>query len=136
MSEFDRQVALLRDKIDNPDKVIRAYSVLKVEGKQIGEDKYWFLTEDDEVVLVDMTEELPPQKAAGIALSELTPDDVGRWVTYRSSGGDKVEPGRIKSWNDSGVFVVYGQAAFWDAWQEYTAAHTRPEDLEFDNANG
>lgn len=137
MSEFDRQMAIFKEKVDNPDKVIRAYSVLKVTGKQLGEDKYWFLTEDDQVILVDMTEELPEvatgPRAAGIKIEDLTPADVGRWVTYRSYGGDKVERGRIRSWNASGIFVVYNESAKADNWHDYTAAHTNPEDLEFDD---
>ena len=47
--------------------------------------------------------------------------------------GEKLEKGKIKSWNDSGIFVVYDCAGNWmgDLWKEYTAQHTNPEDLEF-----
>lgn len=137
MSEYDRQMAIFTAKIKDPDQTIRAYSVIKTEGKQIGEDKYWFLTDDDQVILIDMTDELPedntPIRAAGIKIADLTDADIGRWVIYRSWGGDKVERGRIKSWNSSGIFVVYNEPAKLDDWQNYTAAHTSPEDLEWES---
>lgn len=66
-----------------------------------------------------------------IEIDKLTEDQVGRWVEYKSRGGDKVERGRIKSWNDSGIFVVYHCAGEWHRFYDYTAAHTSPEDLEF-----
>lgn len=66
-----------------------------------------------------------------IDIIKLTNDDIGKWVTYTSSGGDKVEQGKIKSWNDKYIFVVYGWSAEQSNWQEYTGASTRPEDLEF-----
>lgn len=67
-----------------------------------------------------------------IDISKLTDEDVGRWVVYTDGVGD-TERGKIKSWNDSGIFVVYDAAGNWDAdhWKDYTAAHTRPEDLQF-----
>ena len=66
-----------------------------------------------------------------IAINLLTEKDIGKWVTYRSSGGDKVEQGKIKSWNDRFIFVVYNANNNWDAdhWKDYTAAATNPEDL-------
>ena len=67
-----------------------------------------------------------------IDIAKLTQEDVGRWVEYTP----KQERGKIKSWNDSGVFVVYDAAGNWsgNAWKDYTAAHTRPEDLKFVSA--
>lgn len=65
-----------------------------------------------------------------IDIKLLTKEDVGRWVIYNP--GYKIERGKIKSWNDSGIFVVYNSPEWaGDIWKEYTAAHTRPEDLEF-----
>jgi len=55
--------------------------------------------------------------------------DLGRWVSYKSHG--KVTNGRIKSWNDKFVFVVYHCDNDWDDYRNYTAAATRPEDLTF-----
>lgn len=67
-----------------------------------------------------------------IDISKLTEEDIGRWVIYTDSMGNP-EKGKLKSWNDSGIFVVYNAADNWygDLWKNYTAAHTRPEDLEF-----
>jgi hypothetical protein len=65
-----------------------------------------------------------------VAIENLTVRDIGRWVRYVPSAG-KSEFGRIKSWNDKFVFVVYNCAGNWDAFTDYTAAATKPEDLEF-----
>lgn len=67
-----------------------------------------------------------------IDIAKLTDADIGRWVVY-TAGDGHTERGKIKSWNDRGVFVVYNAAGNWggDLWKNYTAAHTSPEDLEF-----
>ena len=67
-----------------------------------------------------------------IDIAKLTEDNVGDWVLYTASDGH-VEKGKIKSWNDSGIFVVYNSAGNWsgDLWKDYTAAHTSSERLEF-----
>ncbi len=65
-----------------------------------------------------------------IEMSHLTPNDIGRWVDYTPSHGD-VERGRIKSFNDCCVWVVYHCDNNWDCYKDYTAASTRPEDLTF-----
>ena len=67
-----------------------------------------------------------------IDISKLTSDDIGSWVEYTP----KNERGKIKSWNDSGVFVVYDCAGEWSNFKDYTAAHTRPEDLIFVKMGG
>ena len=75
-----------------------------------------------------------------VALGLLKPDDVGLWVVYvghRLSAHDGHYPmpavheewGRVKSWNDQWVFVVYKCAGQWDDFASYTAAATDPEDL-------
>jgi len=56
--------------------------------------------------------------------------DVRRWVEYCPSAGPK-EKGRIKSWNDIWIFVVYHCGGDWPNFQNYTAAATNPEDLSF-----
>lgn len=56
-SEYDRQMALFNAKIQKPDLIIKAVSVIKSKGKELGEDCYWFLTEDDQIIMVDMREE-------------------------------------------------------------------------------
>lgn len=67
-----------------------------------------------------------------IDIKEIKYKDIGRWVIY-TDGTGSTEKGRLKSWNETGIFVVYGEAAYapWDTWKDYTPAHTRPEDLEF-----
>ena len=60
-------------------------------------------------------------------LDELTKEDIGKWVLYLP----KNERGRIKSWNDLFVFVVYKCANNWDDYKNYTAATTKAEDLRF-----
>lgn len=67
-----------------------------------------------------------------INIKELTKYDTDRWVVYTPSHGSK-EKGRIKSWNDQFVFVVYRCNFEWDRFQDYTACATKPEDLEFVN---
>lgn len=68
-----------------------------------------------------------------INISELTSEDVGRWVIYTGSVG-VIERGKLKSWNDTNIFVVYHANGNWDAdhWKDYTGQSTRPEDLEFE----
>ena len=61
-----------------------------------------------------------------ITLSELTKKDKGCWVLYKMK-----EVGRIKSWNDLWVFVVYYCDGQWDNYTNYTAVSTNPEELTF-----
>ena len=56
--------------------------------------------------------------------------DVGRWVLYNDGHG-KLEKGRIKSWNDKFIFVVYKCDNQWDRFTEYTGCATDPNDLVF-----
>jgi hypothetical protein len=65
-----------------------------------------------------------------LLIGTLTKADVGRWVWYHPNWGER-QAGRIKSWNDKFVFVVYKCAGNWEAFKDYTAAATKPEDLEF-----
>jgi hypothetical protein len=65
-----------------------------------------------------------------IDIKKLTGEYVGRHVVYIDGVGDKIV-GRIKSWNDQWVFVVYHCADEWDNFQDYTAAATDPDDLCF-----
>lgn len=64
-------------------------------------------------------------------LVNLTKEDIGKWVEYHRHS--KQEIGRIKSWNDKWVFVVYRCDGNWDDFLNYTAAATSPEDLSFSN---
>ena len=65
-----------------------------------------------------------------INIKVIKEEDKGRWVTYTDSMGNK-ERGKIKSWNDKWIFVVYNCAGCWDKYQDYTAAATDPKDLEW-----
>jgi len=65
-----------------------------------------------------------------IDISKLGKKDIGRFVEYRSFGY-KNEKGRIKSWNEKFIFVVYKCDNQWRRFQDFTAAATRPENLYF-----
>lgn len=64
-----------------------------------------------------------------IDINKLTKEDIGKWVRYTSTPKD--EAGRIKSWNEKWVFVVYKCDGDWDDYKNYTAAATDPKDLTF-----
>lgn len=65
-----------------------------------------------------------------INISELSPEDVGEWILYKNGVGE-LEKGKIKSWNDNFIFVVYKCDNQWDRFQDYTGCATSPDDLEF-----
>ena len=65
-----------------------------------------------------------------IDLVTLRKEDIGRWVLYEGSAGEK-EKGRIKSWNSKFIFVVYKCNGEWDRFQDFTGCATNPEDLRF-----
>ena len=46
-----------------------------------------------------------------IAIGSLSESDRGRWVIFR---GDRKDRGRIKSWNERFVYVVYRCGGHWD----------------------
>lgn len=61
-------------------------------------------------------------------IKKLTDKDVGKWVAYIPSYGTK-KKGRIKSWNDEYIFVVYHCNDDWENYNNYTGCATKPEDL-------
>jgi len=65
-----------------------------------------------------------------IKIEELTKKEIGRWVIYQPFTG-KPEEGRIKSWNDRFVFVVYRCDNNWDKFKNYTGQATKPKQLTF-----
>jgi len=67
-----------------------------------------------------------------IKLDQLKESDKGRDVIYYPGYGDK-EIGRLKSWNDHNIFVVFHCNGEWDRYQEYTGQSTKPEHLTFEN---
>ena len=67
-----------------------------------------------------------------IDIKSLTKDDIGKWVKYTDFS--KTEIGKIKSWNDKFIFVVYSCDGNWNKFKNYTAAATSPRDLVFSKA--
>ncbi len=65
-----------------------------------------------------------------IIINDLARNDKGGWVEYVSPHS-KTEQGRIKSWNDKWIFVVYNCEDNWDNYMLYTGCATSPEDLTF-----
>ena len=65
-----------------------------------------------------------------IEISKLTEEDIGKWVEYHGSAGE-IEKGKIKSWNDMYVFVVYKCDNNWLNFMNYTGCATEPDDLFF-----
>jgi len=65
-----------------------------------------------------------------IKIKDLRKKDIGRWVTYQALDGHR-EEGKLKSWNDRFIFVVYNCNYEWDRFKDFTGAATRPEDLYF-----
>lgn len=53
----------------------------------------------------------------------------GSWVVYEDPHGED-EEGRIKSWNDKYIYVVYHCGGNWDDFDEYTGVPTSPEDIK------
>ena len=69
-------------------------------------------------------------KVVSIAIPKLTKSDKGRWVEYVGFAGER-DKGRIKSWNQSFIFVVYKCGGDWDNYENYTAQATDPTQLVF-----
>lgn len=65
-----------------------------------------------------------------IDIQKLTDKDKGRFVVYKSYREN--ERGRIKSFNDKFVFVVYKCNEDWANFANYTGEPTSPEDLQFE----
>jgi hypothetical protein len=64
-----------------------------------------------------------------IDINKLNNNDIGKWVLY--DNGFKKERGKIKSWNDTVIFVVYHCDNQWHNFKDYTGAGTFPEELNF-----
>ena len=62
-----------------------------------------------------------------INIKELKDIDKGRYVVYFTKHSKEL--GRIKSWNDKNIFVVYNCNNKWDQYLNYTACATDPIDL-------
>ncbi len=68
-----------------------------------------------------------------IDIAKLRKEDIGKWVLYAPSYR-LAEKGRIKSWNEKWIFVVYNCGGEWGKFQNYTGAATCPKDLRFTTA--
>ena len=67
-----------------------------------------------------------------ININNLTKDDVGRWVYYTDSFDGRKQYGRLKSWNEVNVFVVYESLAKdMNLYMHYIGVATDPKDLTF-----
>ena len=65
-----------------------------------------------------------------IDISKLTEKDIGRWVLYKA-GGCNSGLGKIKSYGDCYIFVVYKCKGEWNRFKEFTGVATKPKDLQF-----
>jgi hypothetical protein len=66
-----------------------------------------------------------------IEINQLTKSDVGAWVGCRDRVWPILDRGRIKSWNEKWIFVVYRCGGNWDEFEKYTGVATDPRDLEY-----
>jgi len=70
-----------------------------------------------------------------IDITKLKKEDIGKWVEYIGTFAEYqehlIEKGKIKSWNNKYIFVVYKCAGNWNRFQDYTGVATNPERLMF-----
>jgi hypothetical protein len=65
-----------------------------------------------------------------IEINKLSQSDIGDWVEYRDKFDSKPDKGRIKSWNQKFIFVVYRCGGNWNEFEKYTGVATDPSDLQ------
>jgi hypothetical protein len=65
-----------------------------------------------------------------IEICDLTKADKGRWVKLKNLPG-KEKSGRIKTWNDRFIFVVFNCDNDWENYTDYTAEAVHWTNLEF-----
>jgi hypothetical protein len=65
-----------------------------------------------------------------IYITDLRPEHVGQWVRYRGRMGEW-EEGRIKSWNDRYLFVVFKCDNNWDRFEDYTGQSCDLSTIDF-----
>jgi hypothetical protein len=68
-----------------------------------------------------------------IDIASLRKEDIGKWVLY-TAGHGATEKGRLKSWNEKFIFVVYKCDGQWHRYQDFTGCATDPQDLRFTTA--
>ncbi len=69
----------------------------------------------------------------GLQIEKLSKSDIGAWVVYKSYQNE--QKGRIKSFNEKWVFVVYSCDENWSNYKNYTAEATDPRDLIYATAD-
>ena len=62
-------------------------------------------------------------------LKVITDGDIGKWVEYQ--GHNYTQKGRMKSFNDKWVFVVFHCDGNWDNYRDYTGCACDPGDLKW-----
>lgn len=67
-----------------------------------------------------------------INTSQLTPKQVGKWVIYTDGVGE-TQRGKLKSWNENNVFVVFKCDGQWRRFQDFTGNSCNPRDLHFES---
>lgn len=63
-----------------------------------------------------------------IDIAKLTQENVGNWVEYKDPSRT-LEIGKLKSWNDKYIFVVFRCDGQWHNFLNYTGVATNPQDL-------
>ena len=63
-----------------------------------------------------------------IEIKTLTPEDKGRWVVYRDYDGTE-SVGRLKSWSDSRIFVVFKCNSLWVDYLNYVGEGCKEDQL-------
>lgn len=66
-----------------------------------------------------------------IDLNQLNYKHLGAWVRFDYQHGES-EYGRIKTWNEKYVFVVFKCNGDWDNWNNYTSQSCAPDELTFE----
>lgn len=66
-----------------------------------------------------------------IHISDLKPEHVGQWVRWRGGHPDHREEGRIKSWNERYVFVVFKCDDNWERFEDYAGQSCDPSNIDF-----
>ncbi len=64
-----------------------------------------------------------------MSIKVITDGDIGKWVEYKSH--NETLRGRIKSFNDKFIFVVFQCDGNWGSYQNYTGCACRFEDIDF-----
>lgn len=55
---------------------------------------------------------------------------LGNWVRFDQQHGES-RFGRLKTWNEKYVFVVFSCGGDWDNWHNYTGQSCNPDDCAF-----